>query len=504
MHRFLALFSLGYCTPCNTAPPPLLRPPQFSMNHLGGMVFAHITKSSAFNATDLALLSKYQIVQFDKSQDVTDMPWSTLEDRFIAAARQIKSVNANATTLIYFNGLIDFPDFERLSNATAAQPSLLLHNTKGKPVQTLAPHGTFDMRQKAMRELFVSDAKYGVESGVFDGVFIDRANYAVRALIQMKYGTAAQQKHLKSLGWDEPTLQTLVPAQTQLLADLTKALGPQSIVLAKETGGGAPFTDWMVANAAMTSDTFCSSYLPKGGTAQPASYTRNVSCAAWSPPVRGHVPLHGGSIWDGQNKTSFAACEKSCCHNSTCAAVLYNTEIKKCLQLPEPYTTDFTCMNGTGVEWIANKREPGSTTCTFKPPSPPHPNASSVWNASQCREDMAAVAAAVARRQLTQSHGMGPMDDAVQRQFTMACFLIAAGNYSFFSYAGWARGEAWSLAGTRWWPEYDRPLGLPLDPPMMPSGAGGNMQYARRFGSGTVVNLDLLAHTASISWGQQA
>eukprot|EP00660_Eupelagonema_oceanica_P010440 gene10440-1073_t len=31
-------------------------------------------------------------------------------------------------------------------------------------------------------------------------------------------------------------------------------------VLAKETGGGAPFADWQVANAAMTTDSFCSTY----------------------------------------------------------------------------------------------------------------------------------------------------------------------------------------------------------------------------------------------------
>ena len=116
---------------------------------------------------------------------------------------------------------------------------------------------------------------------------------------------------------------------------------------------------------------------------------------------------------------------------------------------------------------------------------------------------MHTVAAAAARGQLTESHGQGPIDDAVQRQFTMACFLVAAGNYSFFSFAGWAHGQAWSLAGTRWWPEYDNPLGEPIDPPMMPAAgsAPANMRYARRFASGTAVALDLRAHTASIAWG---
>ena len=64
------------------------------------MTFAHVTKSSSFNASDLELLRKFPLVQFDKGQDSLDMPWSTTEDRFIPAAKQIKSANRNATTLM--------------------------------------------------------------------------------------------------------------------------------------------------------------------------------------------------------------------------------------------------------------------------------------------------------------------------------------------------------------------------------------------------------------------
>ena len=73
---------------------------------------------------------------------------------------------------MYINGLINFPAFTRLSKPIALDPSLLLHNTQGKLVQTLPPYGTFDHRNPAMRKLFVSDAAYGVRSGAFDGVFI--------------------------------------------------------------------------------------------------------------------------------------------------------------------------------------------------------------------------------------------------------------------------------------------------------------------------------------------
>ena len=51
----------------------------------------------------------------------------------------------------------------------------------------------------------------------------------------------------------------MVPAQRQLLTELTAALGEGNITLAKEHGGTS-FVDWQVVNAAMTSDAFCSSY----------------------------------------------------------------------------------------------------------------------------------------------------------------------------------------------------------------------------------------------------
>jgi hypothetical protein len=506
---FLLLAAVGLATPPYA---PLSRPPAFSTATLGGMTFAHVTKDVAFNASDLDMLKKFSVVQFDKGQDAADMASSTLEDRFIHAARQIKAANPGSTTLSYLNGLINFPAFQRLYNATKADPSLLLHNTAGNRVDTLekAP-GTFDMRQEKMRKLFVSDALYAVDSHAFDGVFIDRANYASRAVLGLENGGTIQSR-LENLGWDLPTARALVAGQTQLFAELTAALGPNRIVLAKETGGGTRFLDWKVANAAMTTDTFCSSYEPAPHPTRkpPASYTGNTSCDSWSTPVLGHVPLHGSTIWDGLNESTFAKCEESCCQKGDlCAAVLYNTEIHKCIHLPKPYTDQFICKNGLGVEWLANKASPGSKACggSTAPPAPPWlPNATELWNASQCEMDMQTVVAASARSQLTESHGQGPLSDATQREFTMACFLIAHGNYSYFSYASWAHGGAWSLAGTRWWPEYDYPLGKAVDPPMMPAPSdsdGSNMRYRRRFESGTTVELDLVAHTAKISWAKQ-
>eukprot|EP01065_Artemidia_motanka_P037459 TRINITY_DN4602_c0_g1_i1.p2 TRINITY_DN4602_c0_g1~~TRINITY_DN4602_c0_g1_i1.p2 ORF type:complete len:278 (+),score=98.65 TRINITY_DN4602_c0_g1_i1:370-1203(+) len=277
---------------------------------------------------------------------------------------------------MYFNGLINFPEFQRLINATDADPSLLLRNTTGGIVNTLGQYTTFDHRNPKMRELFVDDALYGVRSGAFDGVFVDRANWADRAeLSKITRG-----------GWDEQTRVQMIPAQTQLFVDLSKALGEHRIVLAKETGGGAPFKDGAVANAMMVTDTFCSGY------------------------TNGATPA-------------------------------------------------------------------------------------SVYDASQCLADIQAVQATAERGQMSQSHSIGPVDDSVTRHFTMACFLVAAGNYSYFAHADWH--QSWTLDGLRWWPELDYPLGAPL--------AKANRTgwvFSREFESGTTVRVDVKERSAQIAWAK--
>lgn len=81
---------------------------------------------------------------------------------------------------MYLNGLINFSPFEHLYSATVADKSLLLHDSDGKLV-TLGPehNNVFDVRQAAMRKVFVDAALYGMASGAFYGVFIDRANWAL-------------------------------------------------------------------------------------------------------------------------------------------------------------------------------------------------------------------------------------------------------------------------------------------------------------------------------------
>ena len=93
----------------------------------------------------------------------------------------------------------------------------------------------------------------------------------------------------------------------------------------------------------------------------------------------------------------------------------------------------------------------------------------------------------------------GPVG-AAQRAFTMAAFLVAAGNHSYYSYADWA-GGCWSLAGTRWWPEFDRPLGDPVTAPLQRA-KGARFVYERNFSRGAMVRIDVAKHEATIVWGR--
>ena len=147
-------------------------PPRWSWDALGSMAFAHVCQPTAFNTTQLEQLKRYNFVQFDKQMNTESMPYASQEDRFIAAARQVKSVNADAKVLLYLNGLINFPAFQRLYNATLEDPTLLLVNASGARIHLLPSKdgGVFDVRLPAMRKLFVADTQYAMASGAVDGV----------------------------------------------------------------------------------------------------------------------------------------------------------------------------------------------------------------------------------------------------------------------------------------------------------------------------------------------
>jgi hypothetical protein len=101
---------------------------------------------------------------------------------------------------------------------------------------------------------------------------------------------------------------------------------------------------------------------------------------------------------------------------------------------------------------------------------------------SKIHAEMATAAAAAARGQVLLLHGCGPTEPGLRQapgchggdcfaefNFTLASYLIVAGNHTYYSYAsnaldGSAMGAgAWEFRSynQKWWPEYERPLGPP-------------------------------------------
>ena len=71
--------------------PAVNNPPAWDWSTLGKMAFVHSGQAKAYAVADLALLSRFPIVQFDKKENIQAMPGVAAEDRLIAAARQVRT-----------------------------------------------------------------------------------------------------------------------------------------------------------------------------------------------------------------------------------------------------------------------------------------------------------------------------------------------------------------------------------------------------------------------------
>ena len=163
----VAAFKSDDVPPAVQQPPIVARPPRWGWASLGEMAFLHAGDPDPYTASQLALVKRFPMVQFDKKQGLSRMPNASTEDRIIAGARLVKQAEPTVTTLMYINGLINFPA-SRLHAVTNADPSLLLRNAKGEPVDLVGGSGVYDVRNPRMRAAIVEDALYGMASGAVD------------------------------------------------------------------------------------------------------------------------------------------------------------------------------------------------------------------------------------------------------------------------------------------------------------------------------------------------
>jgi len=231
------IFLVGFAT----GVPVVSNPPSFSWDALGNMTFCHGSTRDGFTTAQLAFLRRFSIVQWDKKQDKDIEKHGSIEDRNIKAALTVKGNNYHSIQIpVYINSILNFKE-SRMHRLIP--DNLLLADDSGSLVK-IRGQTLFDLRQAKMRKIVVDNALYSINLGV-DGVFIDRANWANSSQCHPNLG--------------KPLCRELFQGQRQLFDDLVNALGSRYTTLAKEVGATV-MSDWQVANAVMTSDSFCSEY----------------------------------------------------------------------------------------------------------------------------------------------------------------------------------------------------------------------------------------------------
>ena len=93
---------MAWIAACTASAYPTLgpNPPRWSSDTLGAMAFMHGGDPAAYNATQLELIAKFAMAQFDKQCNAASMPGVPYEDRAIAAARAIKRAAPRIKTLM--------------------------------------------------------------------------------------------------------------------------------------------------------------------------------------------------------------------------------------------------------------------------------------------------------------------------------------------------------------------------------------------------------------------
>jgi len=95
---------------------------------------------------------------------------------------------------------------------------------------------------------------------------------------------------------------------------------------------------------------------------------------------------------------------------------------------------------------------------------------------------------------LFEAHGRCPSNTSDPLVInSLAAFLVAAGNYSYYMCGGW------NSYTPQWYPVYDFPLGEPTGPAILKDGV-----YSRSFKSGTAVTYDTHTETGNITWSKNS
>ena len=157
------------------------RAPKFSWDTLP--VFVHSSNSSGpVNDAAVALMAKFSLVTVEKFQsndcsgDEHVGPWCHEEVHIIDVLRRVRMINPNATTIFYYNSVINFEQYSWSGNGFPS--TLLLRNNSGDLITVHGPQSAtqsvFDFGLDAARRVFIDECVNATRTGWVDGCFADR------------------------------------------------------------------------------------------------------------------------------------------------------------------------------------------------------------------------------------------------------------------------------------------------------------------------------------------
>ena len=412
-----------------------------SWDAMRNRVFIHGCKAEGlFNATELALAAKYPFLTVEKGQGEA-LP-GFAEEKMAALSHQYKTARPSGWSFFYLNAKLVWGMY-RVADTVAHNPQLAVYTpqgdlcrVRGDPSFPQPPKGNlvWNVSNADTRNLFVSVCVNATTpaGGDFNGCFIDSAN-----------------------SW---------PASCATGTLLASASSQDRVGVSSSSRGKS-------------------------------ERKRSSSSNGHGAPKA----VSGSEIDEGDNMENKGhGCGPRACSLDPAAEAAMYAGLKTLLrQLQSRVTTDRLIIAKDGGNSYPDAAYTNSLfmsdtfctcySCTWGPQS-----------VSSCKQQIMDAMTAGARGQVVMMHGEVNHQNEDNSQavthdfrFSLACYLIAAHDNSLFGFS-----NGWYYNGTRWWPEYDKPLGVPLHEAI----ASQNDTVFRREFEHASVWVDLNAHNSTIHW----
>lgn len=142
--------------------------PEFSWDRIP--LYMHIRKNTDFTDEELAFISRFPMITFEKSTGITQYGSSEAGTR--EAAKAVKALNPKAKILFYWNVIVWYD----LYAANAELPQIkdwYVSGSDGEPYLIRGTQYTYDLRNREFRDWWIRICKAEVENPMIDGVFLD-------------------------------------------------------------------------------------------------------------------------------------------------------------------------------------------------------------------------------------------------------------------------------------------------------------------------------------------